>query len=125
MARFYGFPNAATWVVYDTLTRHMRVTALRACVRASSLDNETACLHLCESVREASEACIKQTPESSRMMCHALIGLALEQVVWGELLVALRWHFVGSASCQSDGAAHRESGSATQHADGVGVDPIV
>ena len=125
MARFYGFPNAATWVVYDTLTRHMRVTALRACVRASSLDNETACLHLCESVREASEACIKQTPESSRMMCHALIGLALEQVVWGELLVALRWHFVGSASCQSDGAAHRESGSPTQHADGVGVDPIV
>lgn len=125
MARFYGFPNAATWVVYDTLTRHMRVTALRACVRASSLDNEAACLHLCESVRQASEACIKETPTSSRKMSHALIGLALEQVVWGELLVALRWHFVGSASSQSDGAANGKSGSATQHADGVGVDPVI
>lgn len=115
MARFFGFPNPQTWLVYHELTHNHRVATLHALVEAFELENGPACDRLAEAVREALRPAMKEDHNAAFLLADSLITQSLSQVVWGELLVALRWHFVGNPiSSQSNGASNRETPLTTQ-----------
>lgn len=126
VARFFGFPNPATWVVYHEMTRNHRMRTLRAVSKAFELENGEACLHLEQAVREALRPGMSESNREAFLLADALVTESLRQVVWGELLVAFRWHFVGNpVSSQGDGASNRKLRRTTQETDGVRERSIV
>mgnify|MGYP003126736066 CR=1 FL=1 len=90
------------------------------------MDNGPACLHLEEAVREAIRPAMKEDACEAFLLADSLITESLRQVVWGELLVAMRWHFVGNPiSSKSDRTSNGESALPTKKRNGVGERAIV
>ena len=90
------------------------------------MDNGPACLHLQEAVREALQPCLDEDKSEAFLLADALITESLGQVVWGELLVALRWHFVGNPiSGEGNSAADRKASLTTQERNRVGKRSII
>jgi hypothetical protein len=74
------------------------------------MENGPACLHLEKAVRQAIRPAMKEDESEAFLLADSLITESLRQVVWGELLVAMRWHFVGNPiSGKRDGASNGES----------------
>ncbi len=94
--RFAGFPNAETWSLYTALVRQQPEKARRWLLAASKLPNKAACDFLQKAVTEAVWASLGQGGgRGDTHMAQYLIDNALHHVVWGELLVSLKWHFDG------------------------------
>mgnify|MGYP003148605225 CR=1 FL=1 len=90
------------------------------------MENGPACLHLQEAVREALRPAMNEDASEAFLLADSLITESLRQVVWGELLVAMRWHFVGNPiSGKRDGAANRESTLSPKKRNRVGEGAIV
>ncbi len=99
---------------------------LQAVSKAFEMENGEACLQLEEAVREALKPAMLESNSEAFLLADALITESLRQVVWGELLVALRWHLVGNPILsQGDRAPNGKLGRATQEADGVRKRSIV
>lgn len=90
------------------------------------MENGPACLHLEEAVREAIRPAMNEEASEAFLLADSLITESLRQVVWGELLVAMRWHFVGNPiSGKGDRATNGESALSTKERNRVGERSII
>ena len=99
MDRFFGFSNSGTWLAYDCLTRNDRVLGATIVLESIEKGNADALSsfeeRLSDGLWQVANRANGLESQAFVLLAVALLEQGVREINYGELLVALRWHFKG------------------------------